>query len=438
MNGRGCLMRLRYKILITLMVLIFIVSFSLKISYSLITKPETKENATYVETNDTLSINYFNGNNFSVPSFKNDDVISKKISITNVSETPTYITISLMDIAKDFDNLTITLTNKDNQKLYDEPLNSLDIDILKTELLNSKETKTFTITLQYHGLNPTSSFSANIMIHKENVKKEVKSFKDIILSSNSISTSTTLNNAIASTAEGLLQTDDDLGKTFYFRGSIENNYVNFGGYSWRIVRINGDGSVRLILDGILDNTMPYNNQSAADDAINKTNYDKISLKEELTSYLNNNLNDITKYIVNSQFCSESSILDSSNSIAYFPAYNRVMVDNNPTLKCLGTINNSKIGLISADEVTFAGAYHNSPNQNYYLYNSNIINSWWTLSASQVLSSSNTIDVFSISSTGALISTNKITTSLAVRPVISLDKNVSVTGTGTINDPYKIN
>ena len=45
---------------------------------------------------------------------------------------------------------------------------------------------------------------------------------------------------------------DDYGTSWYFRGKQSYNYVNFAGFTWRVVRINGDGSIRLILDGTLD------------------------------------------------------------------------------------------------------------------------------------------------------------------------------------------
>mgnify|MGYP003301165685 CR=1 FL=1 len=41
---------------------------------------------------------------------------------------------------------------------------------------------------------------------------------------------------------------NDGSPTYYFRGNVTNNYVDFAGFTWRIVRINEDGSVRLILD----------------------------------------------------------------------------------------------------------------------------------------------------------------------------------------------
>ena len=42
-------------------------------------------------------------------------------------------------------------------------------------------------------------------------------------------------------------TPDDYGISYYFRGNVQNNYVRFAGMCWRIVRITGDGSIKLAL-----------------------------------------------------------------------------------------------------------------------------------------------------------------------------------------------
>jgi len=51
---------------------------------------------------------------------------------------------------------------------------------------------------------------------------------------------------------GLFKAEDDYGISYYYRGAQSYNYVNFAGFTWRVVRINGDGTIRLILDGTLD------------------------------------------------------------------------------------------------------------------------------------------------------------------------------------------
>lgn len=67
---------------------------------------------------------------------------------------------------------------------------------------------------------------------KENIKKKTADFSKI-----------------STTDEGLLSAVDTDGDSFYYRGAVEDNYVDFAGYSWRIVRRNGDGSVRLVYNG---------------------------------------------------------------------------------------------------------------------------------------------------------------------------------------------
>ena len=53
----------------------------------------------------------------------------------------------------------------------------------------------------------------------------------------------------ATTDEGLFMSEDDEGESYYYRGAVKNNYVLFAGFTWRIIRRNGDGSVRMIYSG---------------------------------------------------------------------------------------------------------------------------------------------------------------------------------------------
>lgn len=53
---------------------------------------------------------------------------------------------------------------------------------------------------------------------------------------------------VATTEEGMFMAVDDLGNSYYYRGAEDDNYVVFAGRLWRIIRINGDGSIRIILN----------------------------------------------------------------------------------------------------------------------------------------------------------------------------------------------
>ena len=52
----------------------------------------------------------------------------------------------------------------------------------------------------------------------------------------------------ATTKEGMFMAEDEYGESYYYRGAADN-WVSFAGFYWRIIRINGDGSIRLIYSG---------------------------------------------------------------------------------------------------------------------------------------------------------------------------------------------
>ena len=57
---------------------------------------------------------------------------------------------------------------------------------------------------------------------------------------------------------GLYKTEDDYGNVYYYRGDVQNNNVYFGGFYWKIIRTNGDGSLRLIYNGDIKNATSNN------------------------------------------------------------------------------------------------------------------------------------------------------------------------------------
>ena len=59
----------------------------------------------------------------------------------------------------------------------------------------------------------------------------------------------------------LCKAKDAYGDSYYYRGNVTNNYVKFADKYWRIIRINGDGTVRVIYDGTSAHT---NGESSTD------------------------------------------------------------------------------------------------------------------------------------------------------------------------------
>ena len=57
------------------------------------------------------------------------------------------------------------------------------------------------------------------------------------------------NTGLGDGTKGIYKAEDDFGTSYYFRGAVDNNYVKFANFYWRIIRINGDGSIRMIYAG---------------------------------------------------------------------------------------------------------------------------------------------------------------------------------------------
>ena len=94
-------------------------------------------------------------------------------------------------------------------------------------------TDTQTCSTMYVIYSATTSTSGTTTTYKATKVDRYSSTKEIVNLSSS----------------GLYEASDDYGESYYYRGRILNNYVSFAGYIWRIVRINGDGSIRMIYSG---------------------------------------------------------------------------------------------------------------------------------------------------------------------------------------------
>ena len=72
---------------------------------------------------------------------------------------------------------------------------------------------------------------------------------------------------------GIYEETTSKGTTYYFRGTVDNNWVKFGDFYWRIIRINEDGSLRLIYQGTSANTTGTGTQTETSTfSINSSTY----------------------------------------------------------------------------------------------------------------------------------------------------------------------
>ena len=430
-------MNKKYKVVIATVIMLLALTIGISVSYSFYDKKPSVEYS-LVESDEFVSINYLDGKFFDIKDFKSGDVYTKRVTISNVSNDETYATLSLMDVSKSSENLILKVLDSNDEVVYEKKITNVDTEIVKGVDLPKGKSLSYSITIENKG-EDTKNFYADILAYKENTKHSVQTFKDTILSNNKVKESlTNVGQEAALQDEGLIKSNDDDGEAFFFRGAVENNNVLFNDVKFKILRINGDGSVRLVLTDALESNYAYNSDnSEVDNYTDKLKLDNSSVKDVLDKWLNSNFSNYTKYISNSTYCEDVNVFKDENNITYLNNYNRIFVDDSPSLICTGNKVSAKVGLMSVDEVVYAGAYKNSINQSFFLHNENINNPYYTMSGSQILTRYNVVDAIIVNKNGTLSYDKKISNEYAIRPVISIDSNATVSGTGTNDDPYVV-
>ena len=230
--------------------------------------------------------------------------------------------------------------------------------------------------------------------------------------------------------------------TYYFRGNVENNYVSFAGQTWRIVRINEDGTIRIIMQDGINNNATYKFNS------NNNNYTymyysnseaKTVLENWYQINVGSKANLIKNIVSGNYYCEQikvkyhSSYTTGQSSVPIYQEYE-------PNFKCETDGNgkgmvNSNVGLITYDEMVYTGGYYYIENNKYFLFNGFYS---WTMSPSGVAATSGTKvwgiydhDIANVKN-GCYVSSG-----LTLRPVINLKSDVKVSGTGTNSDPFVV-
>ena len=275
----------------------------------------------------------------------------------------------------------------------------------------------------------------------------------------------------AITDEGIFGEEDGMygGTSYYWRGATTTNYLKFGGFCWRIIRINGDGSLRLIYDGatchvngtstsesLAVTDQVYNSDSSRSEYVGytyttgsqrTTSGTASNLKTQNETWYNSNLASYASKMADGKYCNDRntgagySWSSQPSSTLYYAGYDRSGAKSassvSPTLSCpSGDVYTLKIGAITMDEVVIAGGKWGTPNNAYYLYSGNY---YWTMSPYLFAPSSTyPAGVFYVNTSGNLISNSVNHTVPGVRPVINLKADVVIsTGNGTIDSPFVV-
>ena len=320
----------------------------------------------------------------------------------------------------------------------------------------------------------------------------------------------------------LCKAKDAYGDSYYYRGNVTNNYVKFGTWAsdtptsfvdsdgnkydsyddcidsgnggdctelalagkdmyWRIVRINGDGTVRVIYDGTsahangdesTDRQIGFSrfNSSYNDNAYVGYMYGKIgastyaethantnnsTIKTYIDTWYENNIKGTNneQYIADNIFCNDRSFASNNSgtgagtSTTYYRWYNFADNSNNnkmmltcPQKNDAFTVNDINkgngaltygVGLVTTDEVILAGGW-SSRNSNYYL-----CSGWyyWTMSPSYF--DGNSASERRVSITVMAVDSGIMYNRTETRPVINLSSEILKNGNGTASDPYHV-
>ena len=351
-------------------------------------------------------------------------------------------------------------------------------------------------------------------------------------------TSTDFANVTTASDKGMYKAQDDLGMSYYFRGAVDNNWVKYGKYTkdtyytydgdynyslvsscdgldncfkiaskgddmyWRIIRINGDNSIRMIYAGTYapdantkvtltesgnlddDGNLIGGQKTAVGNSKFNQNYDSAeyvgymytigeqhgtSQSSDIKTYLEDwyaNYTDLNKTgtkITDQIYCNDRTV--STSDVAYSPTNYTTLTSwnstgtnyyygangrvwNNPVspdYKCpvasdkfttTTAKGNGKlsypVGLITADEITFAGLPAGKTNNSFYLYTGDY---YWAGSPNGFnVGYAIEFDVVD----GGYLGSDRVHSNGGVRGVVSLSSESKLLGSGTYNDVYTVN
>ena len=504
------------------------------VSYAFFTAGMSSETSTTVRADaGTMKITYSGGANINLAGiYPKDDVwATKTITVTgnNTTDAEMYYKLTLVVDSNTFktdDPLQYELvsTNTSTNGEVIPTISKTDLTENSIELGSGKFAKannakhTYLLKIYYpkkatsQNANQGAAFSAHVEIAPVNVNSSVinapKGWNEAkegtllasLRDSNTLKTPITTPGAAVSTADEALlaSTEDDYGTSYYFRGAVTNNYVEFANKCWRIIRVGGDGSVKLILHndnptGVANPCASANNSASAafarysgttytskfnekeDDnayvgfrygtsgsstyTATHANTNKSTILTNLETWYNNNLKTYEKVIADTVWCNDKTVTDKTynpwnwsnvNGLGYgtnvtiYGATQRLLSTSGsaggtgPSFKCNGELSKitSKVGLITADELAFAGYARELENTTAYLQENIGTLWWWSLSPYDF--SSIGAAVWGVLGGNGYFSTSGVSDHAGgLRPSISLKSTTNVTGNGTSSSPFVV-
>ena len=397
------------------------------------------------------------------------------------------VTIEISDIEPDINIIAAYIEQEDGsyEQVSDIPQSGYTLNTEKSTCSNGATPTGVTPNITINNLSKSGTSCYLYFKELSTVGEQILANKTIDSSRSGAITGIFTEN----TTGTVFSVTDDWGTSYVFAGAPTDNWVRFAGYYWRIIRINGDGSIRMIYAGTSTSTSGtddqiqegsynskyndnayvgymYGSTGASSYASTHANNTDSTIKGILDSWYKTNIVDkghSDKVSTEAGFCNDrktqSGVISGygttgygTNATTYAPL-GRLMSNGSwkssqtPSLKCsqigndMFTVSGSSkgnhkltypIGLITSDEVVLAGGFAGSSNNSYYLYTGEY---YWTMSPYYFFSTGSA-HVFRVYSDGNLNS-NFVNGTRGVRPVINLKADITITGEGTSSNPYKV-
>ena len=216
-----------------------------------------------------------------------------------------------------------------------------------------------------------------------------------------------------------------VGNEYIYRGEFVNNFVSFAGKLWRIIKIDGDGDIKLLQYESKD-------RSVWDDRYNVVKEQTVGINEYNISRLHESLTDI----YDEKFEDEEKAKIVSKDLCIGERFEQDTTKDGST-ECAKKLPNQKVGVIQANEYLYASIDPNCVNtysdacQNYN-YLALFDRSLWTITPL----AENNYEAYYISQT--YLDSAKAYNEKYIYLTLYLDKNTLYSsGTGTEEDPYII-
>lgn len=442
--------------------------------------------------NDNTDIIFEDTSNVSIVNFYTGEEITKTFTVTNTSKYPLYYDILLNNVVNNFEDpsdLVYEISSNNKGAYRNQSIMPKENEIIASYIrIEPQVTQTYNMKIKFletnkdQTSNMNKTFSSNIKLVPskglnvgENVYKN-KTLLEMIIKS-SISSFDQINFSNEEIVDGVYYTNssNDGITTYFYRGSNElNNNVLIDNICYKILRTTENSNIRLIYNGVYNNGVcekpiledktsfnlksdynayvgyMYGDANSASYKNEHNNYNSSRIKKLLEKWYDNNLKNNNLIVDDTIYCSNRETSEfllkgvlygtkgySNNNTGYISSNNenytyychnlndRLSKNYNGSMKVL----NESIGLITLDEIMYAGFIQNKQNINNYLYTTD---DYWTMSPAYY----NGFNAYNFSVINGKINKNNVTDELGIRPVITISKNAIIkSGDGSVTSPY---